>query len=124
MAEVNLYDTQLEWLLNDPAGPVGEVIGELSDKAADIARAACPVVKPENYSRWGKLFSEEHQYGPPGATKKSIEASFPRFNGLGELYGGVNVNLGPTYYLQNGGGRHGHARRVPFMSEALDTVEL
>ena len=125
MADVNLDAEALDWLLNDPAGPVGATIEELSDKAAGIARAACPVIKPENFSKWGKMFNPEHQYGDtPGATKASIRSAFPRVNGLGELYGGVNVNLGSTYFLEYGGGRHGHARRSKFMTEALDGVEL
>ncbi len=125
MADVNLYPAELDWLLNDPAGPVGGVIEELSDKAAAIARDACPVIRPENYSKWGRMFNPEHQYGDaPGATRASIRSAFPRFNGLGELYGGVNVNLGSTYYLEYGGGRHGHAQRTRFMTEALDGVEL
>ena len=128
--DVNLDPVALDWLLNDPAGPVGVVIEELSDKAAAIARTAAPVMvtgtrwPPSNLSRWGKMFNPYYQYGPPGATRASVRTSGFRYNALGQMYNGVNVNYGSTLFLQEGGGRHGHAELHPFMSTALDTVEL
>jgi hypothetical protein len=128
--QVNLYAVDVEWLLNDPAGPVGAVIEELSDQAAGIAKAAAPVMvtgrrwPPSNFSHWGKAFDERYQYGPPGATRASVRPSGFRYNALGQMYNGVNVNYGSTLFLQEGGGRHGHAALHPFMSVALDTVEL
>lgn len=129
--EVNLDPVAIDWLVNSPDGPVGVVIEELSVKAAAIARAAAPVIvggrhwPPSNLSHWGKAFDPRYQYGNrPGSTKASVRPSGFRFNALGQMYSGVNVNYGPTLFLQEGGGRYGHAALHPFMSVAIDTVEL
>ena len=128
--QVNLDPVAMEWLLNDPAGPVGAVIEELSEQAAGIARTAAPVMvtgnrwPPSNLSKWGRRFNPYYQYGPPGATRASVRPSGFRYNALGQMYNGVNVNYGSTLFLQEGGGRYGHAALHPFMSVALDTVEL
>ncbi|HEY1705583.1 MAG TPA: hypothetical protein VGG75_38345 [Trebonia sp.] len=132
MAEVNLDAVAMDWLLNDPAGPVGVLIADMSEKAAAIARTAAPVMvtgsrwPPSNFSHWGKAFNPRFQYGDtgPGDTRASVRWSGFLYNGLGQMYSGVNVNYGPTLYLQQGGGRHGHAIRHPFMTTALDTVQL
>jgi hypothetical protein len=131
MADVNLYPEDLDWLLNSPDGPVGVVIEELSEKAAAIATAAAPVIRGgtsypgSNFSKWGKMFDPRYQYGSaPGTTRASVRPSGFRYNALGQLYSGVNVNYGSTLFLQQGGGRYGRAIRHPFMSVALETVEL
>jgi len=128
---VVLDPVAIDWLLNDPAGPVGLVIEELSEKAAAIAKAAAPVIKGgtsypgSNLSHWGREFDPRFQYGNrPGSTRASVRSSGFRFNGAGQLYSGVNVNYGATLFLQEGGGRHGHAVHHPFMTTALYGVEL
>lgn len=112
----------VDWLVNDPAGPTGDLVAELSEKATAIAKSAAPVMKPENFSHWGKMYDPRYQYGPPGDTKASVRWSGFRFNALGQMYSGVNVNYGPTLFLER------PARQVrpifKFMSTALDTVEL
>lgn len=120
---VKLDPEALEDLLNSPDGPVGLVIAELSEKAAGIARTAAPVMNQRNYSRWGHLFDPLYQYGPPGATKASVRASGFRFNKLGELYSGVNVNYGPTLFLQRPA-RQIHSAQYMFMTTALNGIEL
>lgn len=114
--ELHLDDALLEELLNTPDGPVGAVIAELAEKATAIAKAAAPVMKRAR-------FSPVYQYGPPGETRKSVRWSGFRYNGLGQLYSGVNVNYGPTLYLEK------PARQVTpgvyaFMTTALNGVEL
>jgi hypothetical protein len=120
--EVHLDEAAIEDMLNSPDGPVGAVIEELSDKAAAIAREAAPVMKPENFSHWGKYYDPRFQYGPPGRTKARVRSSFPRYNDQGQLYGGVNVPYGPTLFLER------PARQIRgdyrFMTAALDGVEL
>jgi hypothetical protein len=128
--EVNLDPAALDWLLNDPAGPVGVLIAELTVKAAGIAKANAPVMvtgtrwPPSNLSHWGKYYNPERQYGPPGMTKAGTYGKFPMFNGLGQLYGGVNAPRLPTAFLTYGGGRYGNARLHPFMTQALNAVTL
>ena len=121
--EVHLDPVALDELLNSPGGPVGELIYDLSVKAAGVAKATAPTMGQRNYSHWGGYFDPVRQYGPPGETRKSVRWSGFRFNGAGQLYSGVNVNYGPTLFLQR------PARQVrpvvfAFMSRALDSVEL
>ena len=110
-------------MLNDPDGPVGSVIEELSNKATDIARAAAPVMERRNFSMWGAAFDPVYQYGPPGKTKGSIRVHFPAFNNRGQLYGGVNAPYGPTLFLERPA-RQIHSAQYMFMSAALLGVEL
>ena len=120
---VVLDPAALDELLNSPAGPVGVVIAELSEKAAEVARGVAPVMKKRNYSRWGKAFDERYQYGPPGETKKSVRWSGFRFNALGQMYSGVNVNYGPTLFLERPA-RQIHSTEYMFMTDALNAVSL
>lgn len=120
--EVHLDEAALEDMLNSPDGPVGAVIEELSDKAADVARAAAPVMKPENMGHWGHRYNPLYQYGPPGNTKARIRPSFPRYNSQGQLYGGVNAPYGPTLFLERPARQiRGYYR---FMTDALDSLDL
>ncbi len=118
MAEnsVRLDPAGLDELLNSPDGPVGLVIDELSHKATDVARGLAPVLERKFQPRW--------MYGPPGATKASVRPSGFRFNALGQMYSGVNVNLGPTLYLQYPASQYHGSTRWMFMSHALDSLEL
>lgn len=122
MADVHMYPTQLEALLNSPGGPVGQLVFELSVQASGTARALAPVMKQRNYSHFGSYFDPRYQYGPPGETRRSVHWSGWRYNARGQLYSGVNVNYGPTLFLER------PARQVRpvfmFMTEALDSVHL
>src|SRR5712664_1142001 len=91
--QVTLDPVMLDDLLNSPGGPVGVTIDELSHKAAAIAKVAAPVMARH---QWNPLY----QYGPPGVTKASVRPSGFRFNALGQLYSGVNVNYGSTLFLE------------------------
>jgi hypothetical protein len=113
---VNLYEAAIDDLLNSPDGPVGLTIAELSEKAAKLATAFTPVMERVKWY-------PQYQYGPPGVTKKSVRPSGFRYNSLGELYSGVNVNYGPTLYLQRPA-KQIHTAQYMFMSQALDAIEL
>lgn len=123
MTNTNLYDGELEWLLNSPDGPVGQVITELSLKATSTAKSAAPLQKPEHHS-WS--FAKSTSYMPWATLylRVNVRWSGYRYNSLGQLYSGVNAPYGPTQFLQNGGGRHGHAVRVRFMTAALNGLAL
>lgn len=120
---VHLDEALLDDLLNSPAGPVGELIAELSHMAEHRAKILAPVIKKRNLWHYGEYFNEERQYGPFGATKQSVKWSGFRFNGLGQMYSGVNVNYGPTLFLERPA-RQVRPKVFAFMSEALDSVEL
>jgi hypothetical protein len=120
---VTLNGDALDDLLNTPDGPVGETIGELSEKATDIAKAAAPVMQDKNRSHWGTRFDPLYQYGPAGMTKASVRSSGFRFNAIGQMYTGVNVEYGPTLFLERPA-RQIHSVEYMFMSAALDALEL
>lgn len=111
-------------LTNTPDGPTGLLIQEVDAKAAMIARAAAPVMKPENRSRWGKRFDPRYQYGPAGKMKASVHATEPlRFNGAGQMYGGVNTDFAPTVFLEHPAEQI-HSDQYMYMSHTLDALEL
>lgn len=120
---VVLDPVALEELLNSPTGPVGEVIAELSEKATEVASALAPVMKQRNYWHWGSYFNPARQYGPPGATRQSVRWSGFRYNALGQMYSGVNVNYGPTLFLERPA-RQIHSTEYMFMTDALYAVSL
>lgn len=122
-AGVFLNPVALEELLNSPTGPVGEVTAELSEKAAEVASALAPVMKQRNYWHWGSYFNPVRQYGPPGETRRSVRWSGFRFNALGQMYSGVNVNYGPTLFLERPA-RQIHSTEYMFMTDALNAVTL
>lgn len=106
----------LDELLNTPEGPVGIVVEELADKATGYARTLAPVLK--------RKYQPLHMYGPSGETKTSVHKTGFRFNQLGQMYNGVNVNFGPTVFLQQPARQYNGARTWMFMSQALDAVTL
>jgi hypothetical protein len=119
---VHLDEALLDDLLNSPGGPVGVLISDLSHAAEHRAKLLAPVMKRRNLWHFGGYFNPERQYGPFGATKQSVRWSGFLFNGRGQMYSGVNVNYGPTLFLER------PARQVRpvfmFMSEALNSVAL
>lgn len=123
MADVHIDFAAVEDLVNSPDGPVGLLISELAHKAALIADAAAPVMQRKNFSRWGKVFNPLYQYGPPGETKQSVHWSGFRYNAFGRLYSGVNVNYGPTLFLERPA-RQIRSEQYKFMTTALNGVEL
>ncbi len=116
MVQVNIDLAAVDDLLNGDDGPVGMLIAELSEKAAGLARMKAPVMERLHWS-------ELHQYGPPGETKRSVRASGFRHNAFGQLYSGVNVNYGPTLFLQRPA-RQIRTEQYMFMSQALDALTL
>lgn len=111
-----LNPAALDELLNTPEGPVGLVIDELSDRATQLARVYTPVLK--------RKYQPLHMYGPSGETKASVHKSGFRFNQLGQMYNGVNVNFGPTVFLQQPASQYNGARTWMFMTHALNDISL
>lgn len=113
---VNISEAAVYEMLNSPTGPVGEVIGELSEKAAAIAKARTPVMERVKWY-------PQYQYGPPGETKASVHPSGFRYNGAGQIYSGVNVNYGPTLFLQRPA-RQIHTTQYMFMTQTINDLTL
>jgi hypothetical protein len=121
MADVEWDDAAIYDLLNSVDGPVGRYLTEKMAEMTAFAAAAAPIQKPKNYS-WGKR-STSYMPRSFGYLKGSVKPHMGYTMG-GTLYAGTNAAWGPTLFLEYGGGRYGHAERIPFMSAALYAVTL
>lgn len=124
---VIINDAWLEELLNTPEGPVGVKLGEMSERMTAVAKAAAPVMKPENRSHWGKMYDPAFQYGDPDALKVKTRQHFPGYTRAGKIFGGTDAPFAQTFFLNRpvrnwSTGRPIEANR--FLFEALDTAEL
>jgi hypothetical protein len=121
MAGVEWNEAAIEDLLNSVDGPVGRYLTEKMTEMTAYAVAAAPIQKPKNYS-WGR---DSSSYLPRsfGYLKGTVRPHMG-YTISGQLYSGTNAAWGPTLFLEYGGGRYGHAERIPFMSAALYAVTL
>ncbi len=119
MSRVEWDDAALEELLRSTDGPVGRFLTEKSMEMTARAEARAPVKKPKNYS-WGLLSSTAQ---PSGYLKSSIRSRVGHTY-TGSLFGSTEAAYDPTIFLEDGGGRHGHAERIPFMTEALYSMTI
>lgn len=107
--DVRLDDAAITDLLTNPRGPVGELLAELSERAAAVARATVRV-------RSGRGGSTAY---PPGYTLESIHPVLAR--GSYGLYGGVNAAEDPTVFLEDPAEQmHG---KYPFLTTGLWSLE-
>lgn len=116
MADLRWDDAALEDLLHSIDGPVGRFVKEKTAQMTTAAEAKAPIQKPKNYS-WGR---DSSSYLPRslGYLKGTVRPVIGYTRG-NQLFGGANAAFGPTLFLERGGGRHGHARLIPFMTESL-----
>jgi hypothetical protein len=98
-------------LLNSADGPVGELILELSERAAAVAKSVVRV----RTQRGGSTAR------PPGFTKASIKVHFPAWGSLGLLYGGVNASADPTIFLEYPASQM--TQSYPFLTMGLFSLE-
>lgn len=123
MAEfVNWDDRALEDLLQGVDGPVGRWLTEKVTSMTAYAVAGAPVRKPKNFS-WGKRSTSYPRVPEFGYLKSSIRPVIG-YTARGQLFGGTNAAYGPTLFLQDGGGPHHGAERIPFLTAALYAVTL
>lgn len=113
----------VNYLVNEPEGPVGALIAEVSLKATAIAKADAPIMKKRNYSFWRPTWNPETQYGPPGHMKSSVHWSGFRFNKLGQMYSGVNTDFAPTVFLEHPA-RQIKTTEYRYMTHALEQVQM
>jgi hypothetical protein len=104
-------DKEIYDLLNSADGPVGQLILELSERAAAVATSVVRV-------RTGRGGSTAR---PPGFTKASIKVHFPAWGTLGLIYGGVNAAADPTIFLEYPAEQMKHA--YPFLTTGLFSLE-
>jgi hypothetical protein len=116
VATIDWDDASIEDMLHSLDGPVGKFITAKSLEMTALAQVGAPLQKPKNWS-WGRN-STSYEPRSFGYLKGSVHPSVG-YTKAGQLYGGTNAMYGPTFFLEYGGGRYGHARRIPFMSTAL-----
>lgn len=109
-------------LIHDPAGPVGELILELSEKAAEVARGAAHVFPGTPRSTvWSP---KSTAMLPSGTIKGSIEVHLPVRGSRGGMYGGVNVLFQAVFLEFPPKGSVQMYDRYPFMTTGLDALEV
>jgi hypothetical protein len=110
-------------MLNDWDGPVGQLIAELSERGAGIARRAVHVWPGTARSTiWNRATSTAV---PPGYTRSTIRPHLARGSRTGKIYGGANAAGFPGYFLEaDPHGAEQYHDKYPFMSTALDELDL
>ena len=121
---INWNEAAIESLLNDEAGPVGDLLAELSAKVTATAKAGAPVQTASTFS-WGKVHSTSYLPRSGGYTKMTTHSKMG-YDSQGHLYGGTNAPYGPTIFLEKAGLRKNGTPRTlyPFLSTALYSLEL
>lgn len=123
MADFTIDPAAVNYLLNTPEGPTGVFTSGLGARATSAARARAPVMKPKNFSSWGKMYNPERQYGPPGMTKAKIYDYGIHYNRFGQIYTGVNAPFFPTVFLEIPAKQVSEGEYA-FMSQARDSLAL
>lgn len=117
MGRVDLNDAAVSELLTDPAGPVGQILLELSEQIVTVARAAVHVrdIPGDRRHRAGRRSTAR----PPGFTRDSIRVYPPR-RGTYNLYAGANAAADPTIFLEMPASQM--SRPYPFLTTGLDSL--
>lgn len=117
MAEnVELDDAQIEAMLNDEEGPVGDFLNSITKRMEAVAVMRAPV-------REGNVWNEMSTNArPPGYLKASIGRRIGHHGGTGGLYGSVNAAGNPTYFLEAPAVQM-HSKH-PFLTTALWEAEV
>jgi hypothetical protein len=121
---VHIDEAAMEDMLHSPDGLVGVYIMGLSIQAAAQAKAQAPLKDAANES-WNPAKSTSYpslKYPGP-FLKSSVRTQFGYTPG-GKMYGGAQAVYGPTFFLEEGGGRYGRARKDHFLTTALYEVAL
>jgi hypothetical protein len=115
---VHIDDAAVAALINDPLGPVGLLIAELSEQAAAVSRAVVHVRPGTPRSTvWGPRSTTR----PPGFTKASIHTHGPVV-GVHGLYGGVNAAADPGIFLEYLPHTEQYYGPYPFLTVGLDSL--
>ena len=111
--EVYWNDAMIDDLLNSPDGPVWQLVNELSEQAATVARELVPIRKP------GSTWSRKSNAQAIGATLASIHAVMG-YNDEGRIYGGINAIEIPSIFLEY---PRQDRRKQPFLTTAVWSLE-
>jgi hypothetical protein len=93
--EFKLDESTITVFLNDPAGPVGNMLGELADEVAMKARATAPV---RSGTLWNDSATLTSNAKPPGYLKSRIHGK-RGVSREGNLYGSANGPADPLVFI-------------------------
>lgn len=114
----NLDESTITVFLNDPAGPVGDLLGQLADQGANRARALAPV---RTGNLWNDSATPSSNARPPGFLKGSIHGK-RGVSRQGRLYGSVNAEADPLIFIAYPA-QQVHFRNM-FMTTALYSINV
>ena len=110
--DVNFDDAAIYDLLSGADGPVWQLVNELSEEAANIARLLVPI-------RHSPTWTARSNAAPIGATLASIRAHMG-YDSEGHIFGGVNAIEIPTIFLEY---PRVDRRPQPFLTTAVWSLE-
>jgi hypothetical protein len=125
LGNIKLDEAAVYELTHDPAGPVGQLINELSERGVTVARGAAHVWPGTRKSTIWKPETSSAVL-PSGTTRDSIEVHPAQIGSRGGIFGGGDVNLIPTIFLEPVLRRKSVQMdsRYPFMTTGLESLEL
>jgi hypothetical protein len=111
--EFNPDESAITSFLNDPYGPVGDLMGAMGDEVAMKARAMAPV---RGGYQWNNSATRTSNARPPGFLKASIHGK-RGVSREGNLYGSANAEADPLIFIAYPA-KQVHVRNT-FMTRAL-----
>jgi hypothetical protein len=90
-----LDDSTITVFLNDPYGPVGNLVGTLADEVAMKARATAPV---RSGTLWNDSATLTSNAKPPGYLKSRVHGK-RGVSREGHLYGSANAPADPLIFI-------------------------
>ena len=106
--------------LNDPIGPIGDMLGEVADQVAIKARAMAPV---RSGTQWNNSATLTSNARPPGFLKGSIHGK-RGVSQEGNLYGSANAEADPLIFIAYPAKQIEPANRNLFMQRALYSTRV
>jgi hypothetical protein len=121
LGEFHVNAGEVEDLLKDPAGPVGQLIAELSGQVVAVAKQQVHVYPGTPRST---IWNEETSSAvlPRGTTRDSISVHLPRIGSRGGMYGGANVAFLPGMFLEYEPHSVQMYDHYPFLTTGLDSL--
>lgn len=110
--DVNFDEGAIFELLSGYGGPVWQLVNDLSEEAADVARTLVPI-------RHSPSWSDRSNAQAPGATLASIHAHLG-YDQEGHIFGGINAIEIPSIFLE-----YPRVERLPqpFLTTAVWSLE-
>lgn len=125
MDQVHIDQDQVDELMRDENGPVGDLMKDLARQMEDIARAKAPVLSMRNVrsARSTALVSREGTVKTPGYLKRNITSTVGHSKlHNGYLFAGANAPGDPGIFLEEPAPQM-HEKH-PFLTTGLWDVQI